>query len=238
MLVKPEIPAPSPVRPNGQKPKQVGLAYDPAMVFSLELATNLATRDSKTLAAFGKDVATALQGVVRDSGQMHPVVLSRAVYYTLRFLRASHVLLPISIQLESPNLTEFQDHDYIRVPVVLHTISKFDEEQTKQAAASIAQGLQLCLNGPVGLRNEMANSPDFWFILHALHSKPETAQPVFEIVEKVVTSWEGAMTTDNYDSVNQLLNEFATAGSIGAKAERRADEANARGRGQKPKTQR
>lgn len=91
MIVKPEIPAPTPIRPNGQKTKQVGLAYDPSMLFVLEFATRLSTRDEETVAALGKDLSEALMGVVRDASGVHPVTLSRAVYYLLSFVRASHV---------------------------------------------------------------------------------------------------------------------------------------------------
>lgn len=91
MLVKPELPAPTPVRPTGQKPKHIELEYDPSSIFVLELATSLSVRDNSTLSQTGNDVAVALQSVVRDSSNCHPVTLSRAVYYLLRFLRASHV---------------------------------------------------------------------------------------------------------------------------------------------------
>lgn len=91
MIVKPEIPAPTPIRPNGQKAKQVGLAYDPSLLFILDFATRLSSRDEQTIDALGKDLAMALMGVVRDASGVHPVTLSRAVYYLLSFVRASHV---------------------------------------------------------------------------------------------------------------------------------------------------
>ncbi len=94
IVVKPDLPAPTPLRPNGQKVKPIGLAYDPSLVFILEFATILAARDAETIASLGKEVGDALQTVVRDASHMHPVTLSRAVYYLLSFLRACHASEP------------------------------------------------------------------------------------------------------------------------------------------------
>ena len=93
IAVKPDIPAPTPIRPNGSKPRPrtVGVTYEPSLVFVLEFATILAARDAETIEKLGKDVADALQAVVRDYANMHPVTISRAVYYLLSFLRASYV---------------------------------------------------------------------------------------------------------------------------------------------------
>ena len=91
MVVKPDLPAPTPIRPNGQKSNPIGVAYDPSIVFVLELATILAARDATSMDQLGREVAHALQGIVRDASQTHPVTLSRTVYYLLSFLRASHV---------------------------------------------------------------------------------------------------------------------------------------------------
>lgn len=125
----------------------------------------------------------------------------------------------------------------MRAPVVLHTISKFEDEQLKQCAVLIVRGFSLCLTGPVGLRKEMFNSPDFWSVLQTLYSQPETAQSVFQIVEDVASGSASGLTVDNIDPVISILNDFATAGSIGAKIERRRDEAAARGKAQKPRNQ-
>lgn len=90
MVVKPDLPAPSPLRPNGSKVRTQGPQYDPSLVFALELATILALRDAETVEKLGKSVADALQTVIRDNN-VHPVVLSRTVYYLLRVLRESNV---------------------------------------------------------------------------------------------------------------------------------------------------
>lgn len=90
IVVKPEMPAPTPIRPNGQRVKPTGI-YDAGVVFILELATILVARDESTIAKLGKEVATALQSVARNAPHAHPITLSRAIYYLLSFLRASHV---------------------------------------------------------------------------------------------------------------------------------------------------
>lgn len=79
------------MRPNGQKSKPNGITYDPSVVFVLELATVLVGRDEDTMNELGQVIADALQGMVRDAEHVHPVTLSRTVYYLLSFLRDSHV---------------------------------------------------------------------------------------------------------------------------------------------------
>lgn len=84
-------PTNSPARGNGSKTRSNQPAYDPAVVFVLELSTILALRDRETVEELGKDVADALQTVIRDAANIHPVVVSRSVYYLLTLLRASNV---------------------------------------------------------------------------------------------------------------------------------------------------
>lgn len=113
--------------------------------------------------------------------------------------------------------------------MVLHAISKFDDELTKQCAVSIIKGLALCIISPAGLRKELANSPDFWSVLKTLHSIPETAQLVFDLVENIVEGSSLALTADNYEPAIALLNDYATASRVGANTEQKRDEANRRG---------
>lgn len=208
----------------------MGVAYDPSIVFILELATILAARDQSTMTRFGKRVSSALQAVVRDASHMHAVTLSRTVYYLLSFLRASHVS-PIAIQFATRFLLiRSQDYDFVRAPVILHTISKFDQDLLKQLGPHVAKGLSLCLNGAQGLRNEMINSPDFWSVLQSLRSSPETAGQVFDLMQSLLEDAPTTLSADNYDSVVSLLNDFAAAGSIGAVDEQRRDQAAARGK--------
>lgn len=120
--------------------------------------------------------------------------------------------------------------------MVLHAISKFDADLTKKSAPFIVQGLSLCINGPENLRKEIVNTPDFWSVLKALHSVPETAQSVFDLVESIVDGSSPTLTADNYEPVIALLNDFATAGSVGAASEQRRDEAVRGGRAKSKKS--
>jgi len=91
IVVRPEKPAPAPIRTNGHRSKPSSPAYDPSVVFVLELSTILATRDPESVALMGQAVADALQTIVRDAANVHPLILSRAVFYLLYLLNASQV---------------------------------------------------------------------------------------------------------------------------------------------------
>lgn len=91
ITVKPERPTPNPARTNGYRKTNQGPVYDPAIVFVLELATVLAMRNAESIATVGQAVADVLYTVVRDATNVHPLLLSRAVYYLLHLLNASQV---------------------------------------------------------------------------------------------------------------------------------------------------
>lgn len=216
ITVKPEIVAPTPVRANGVKsPSADQPAYDPAVVYILELATILALRDEETIVALGSDVSKALESVIGDAERLHPVALSRTVFYLLSLLRASN------------------DHGYIRAPVVLHAISSFRENLLKQCALPILKGIYSCVSGPAELKKEMATSPDFWSVLHNLQPVSDAAPLVFQIAEHIAHNENSAITADNYEAAVSLLNAFATAGSVGAKHEQQPTQQQSSRRGQK-----
>ena len=205
--VKPDQPRPTPIRPNGNRNKAVGSTYDPSMVFMLELATILTSRDSESISSMGEVVSDALQTVVRDATNVHPLALARTIYYLLFMLDAS------------------QQHSFVRAPVVLHTISSYDQALLESAEREICQGLEICVRKPSPLKNEITNTPDFWLILRSLHNRPVVAGRVFEIVRSIVESkpGAGAVTADNYEAAVSLLNGLASAGSIGAAVEQQRD---------------
>jgi len=68
-----------------------GLAYDPSLVYILELCTVLALRDSETINALGGQVAEALQNVMRNAPNYHHIMVARSMYYVLHLLHASYV---------------------------------------------------------------------------------------------------------------------------------------------------
>jgi golgi-specific brefeldin A-resistance guanine nucleotide exchange factor 1 len=104
IVVKPELPATATARSNGNKPKLNRPAYDPSLVFVLELATVLALRDEETVEQLAKDVVDALQSVIRDASKLHPVVIARSVYYLLSLLRASNVRSVLGLYMHAANL--------------------------------------------------------------------------------------------------------------------------------------
>ena len=89
IVVKPETSVLS--TSDGQRPTAKGIVYEPSVVYVLELATILALRDGEAMAACGKDVAEALQSIMRDAKNVHATVVARALFYLLNLLRASYV---------------------------------------------------------------------------------------------------------------------------------------------------
>ena len=89
----------------------------------------------------------------------------------------------------------------------------------KQSAPLLLKGISDCIAGPPGLRCEMANSPDFWSLLRMLHTVPDVSDKTFHIVTELI-ALPSAITTDNYEALIVLLNDFATAGSIGVSPEK------------------
>lgn len=188
--------APQAPRTSGTRSKPSTAKYDPKLVFALELSTILALRTGDTVKAFGKDVANSLQAVIRGASGVHDLVISRTTYYLLALLRAS------------------EDHDFLRVPVLLHTFWSFEPELLSQCSLPLLNGMADALEQSAGLRSEMSTSPDFWAILRALHSQPKAASLVFRILEDLTGNNQAGVTADNFEATIALLNDFATAGSV------------------------
>jgi brefeldin A-resistance guanine nucleotide exchange factor 1 len=202
---------------NGQKLTSSGPVYDPAMVYLLELCTVLALRDSETVEGLGAAVAEALQNVMRNAASYHSILISRTMFYLLHLLHASY------------------EHDFIRVPVVLHTISSFKKDLFDKSVPLVLQGLTQCIKEPGPLRNEIMTSPDFWVILRNLTRNVKSAPTVFEILEGVAVGSPPTIMADNYESAVKLLNDFASAGSVGSTIEQKQDRKAKRG--QQPQKQ-
>lgn len=64
---------------------------------------------------------------------------------------------------------------------------------------------------------------------------PDVAGDVFQLVEDLTTSSQPGITADNYEAAIALLNEFATAGQVGAREEQLHDQAIRRGQAAKSK---
>ncbi|KAG9245808.1 hypothetical protein BJ878DRAFT_333626 [Calycina marina] len=176
-----------------------GLAYNPSMVYILELCTVLALKNDETVTELGGAVAEALQNVMRNATSYHHIMVARSMYYVLHLLNASY------------------KQSFLRVPVVLHTISNFKKDMFEKSAPLVLQGLTRCIRGEEPLRNEIMTSPDFWVIMRALAANPKTAPTVFEILEGIVNADSPpTIMADNYEQAVNSLNDFASAGSVGA----------------------
>ncbi len=209
-----------PSHANGQKARQSSAVYDPALVYILEFCTVLALRDDSTVELLGKRVVEAIQTILRDVPRYHPILIERATFYLFSLLHASYV------SIHHPHFSEgtlahhrYQDYDYVRVPILLHTVSSFPSNTLVKTSGLVLRGLKLCTEKPCPLRNEIMTSPDFWVILQTLAVNPESAPAVFEILE----SGTSAIMADNYEAALSLLNEFASMASVGAVAEQKND---------------
>jgi len=120
-------------------------------------------------------------------------------------------------------LMKKQDYDFLRAHIVLHAISSFEPDLLQRCAGPLLKGMSACIEGPPGLRSAVSSSPDFWTILHALHSVPTAAAQVFQIFEDLAQSPNAGVTADNYEQFMSLANAFATAGSVGATEEQKRD---------------
>ncbi|KAK3944820.1 ARF guanine-nucleotide exchange factor 2 [Diplogelasinospora grovesii] len=205
---------------NGQKSRQNNAVYDPALVYILEFCTSLALRDKDSVQLLGKRVVGAIQAVLRDVNRYHPILIERATFYLFNLLEASY------------------DYDYVRVPVLLHTVSSFSKDILMKTSKLVLQGLKLCIEKPCPLRNEIMTSPDFWVILNTLAAYNESAPTVFDILESGVSAGSpSAVMADNYETAVALLNEFATMGSVGAMAEQKMDRRQGGRKSVRPVTQ-
>lgn len=91
IIVKPDLPSPTPANLDWLRQDSGHPIYDPSIVYILEFATTIAMRSDESVAAVGQDVAGALQSVVRDAANVHPLIVSRAAFYLLQLLNASQV---------------------------------------------------------------------------------------------------------------------------------------------------
>ncbi|KAK5624506.1 hypothetical protein RRF57_000222 [Xylaria bambusicola] len=204
ITVKPES-VPSSPASAGNKGAHRKPNYDPAVVYILEFCTVLALRTPETIEFLGRQVADALQTILRNSSRYHSALVSRAAYYQFNILKASY------------------DHDFVRAPVLLHTISSFPREMLAKTSQLVLQGLKVCIEQPGPLRSEIMTSPDFWLILRTMAGNSNSSPTVFDILEGGVSGSPSAIIADNYEAAIALLNEYATAAQVGAAEEQKGD---------------
>ncbi|KAF3935627.1 hypothetical protein ABW19_dt0205181 [Dactylella cylindrospora] len=203
VIIKHELPV---MPQNGAAPSErKDQVYDPAVLYVTELATLLALRTPETVQNLGPDVATALQNIIRGAKNAHPLVVARSIYYLLNLLKAGF------------------EYEFLRAPVVLHSIVTLEKSLLDKCSGPIVKGLHTCINASTPLKSEIVSSPDFWSLLRLLATSPEIAGDVFDILDLVAIQNPLNVTADNYVAVVTVLNDFATAGSVGAKFEQLQD---------------
>lgn len=122
---------------------------------------------------------------------------------------------------------------FMRVPVVLHAISGYDQDILDMVAVPTVKGLARCLAHTGRLRNEVTISPDFWSLLQRLHQHEEAASMVFELLQNIVETMPDIVTADNYESAVNLANDFVSAAHVGSIEERQRDAQARRTKGMK-----
>lgn len=121
----------------------------------------------------------------------------------------------------------------MRVPVVLHAISGYDQDILETVAIPTVKGLSRCIAHPGRLRNEITISPDFWSILQRLHQSEDAGPMVFDLLQSIMNSMPDIVTADNYESTVSLANDFVSAGHVGSLDERHRDAQTRRTKGVK-----
>lgn len=210
ITVKPERPPSNTGRQvNKVAPNKPG--YNPGTVYMLELATILTLRDSETIQKLGEPLNRSLQNIIRNSKNIHPLTLSRVITYQLSLLRQCYVSVHY---LVTGSVTDCQQEcAFMRPPVILHSMSSFDQDILERAAAPIITGLSR-MASVTPLWKEITTSPDFWSILQRLHQHQDGSAMIFELLENVVESDSPVIIADNYEAAVNLANDFANAGSI------------------------
>lgn len=205
------------------KPRNT-ISYDPSLIYILELSTILALRDDDTVKLLGRRVVGALQAILRDISSHHPITVARTTFYLFRLLQASYVSSSKYDRSEEGEAQpDIQEYDFIRAPVLLHTVSSFSPEILKKTSKLVLKGLKACIDEPGPLRNEIMTSPDFWAILRNLSTESASAPIVFEILETGVSPSSTAIMADNYEAAITLLSHFASAASATVPKEPRTD---------------
>jgi brefeldin A-resistance guanine nucleotide exchange factor 1 len=190
---------------NGHGSRHRGPKYDAALVYVLEFATSLVLREPETTLAHGKVLAETLMGIVRNAPRLHPLLVSRSVYYMFSLLQHSH------------------EYSFLRAPLALHSVAALDRPLLDASAVSVVKSLSKCVKGPLALRSEIINSPDLWVLFRALLQNKDAVADVFGVLELIASESLTNVTADNYVAVVSLLNDFASEGNIGATYEQDQD---------------
>lgn len=202
--------------------------YDPSTPFILELCTILTIRDGRSTSNTAKQVFDAVHGILRDYGQWHGITISRAAFYGLAILKSGYVCSLRNLAMFSLAYFSRQDHDFVNVPIFLHTVSSLPQDLLLKTASVILSGLSICTRDPGPLRSEMMTSPDFWAILRVVAGDASAAAQIFDILERSTAGTPPAIMADNYEAAIALLNHFASAADPLASRDSKAHESTKR----------
>lgn len=126
-----------------------------------------------------------------------------------------------------------KEASFLNVPVLLHCIATLDKGLLAKSASPVIKGLSKCVKGASSsLKTEMVNSPDFWVLLRVLLPNSEASAEAFNVMKFITSEWP-YVTSDNYVPVVSLLNDFASAGSVGSVFEQKQDRLAKRGKPKK-----
>jgi hypothetical protein len=74
---------------NGQEPVSK-VAYDPSLVFLLEVATSLVIRDKESMNVLSSELATYCTEILRQRKHLHPILVERTLTYLLALKKRGH----------------------------------------------------------------------------------------------------------------------------------------------------
>lgn len=178
---------------------QSSVAYDPAELLKLEVATAIALRDAAYTRKFGALVLDRLQLIIQKRSQNHALMTERAIAYSLRLYQAT---LELGLDAQSDLIAQY---------VAL------DEEVLKSSSIAISYGLLGILRVDSALTT-LAEQKETYELVQKLQPFPDASALLYEVAVLLSSKADIASLNPLVD----VLNNFATAGQVGAYDERQA----------------
>ncbi|KAK9430752.1 hypothetical protein V1505DRAFT_344051 [Lipomyces doorenjongii] len=229
---------------SGQSPllstsveKQNLPSFAPLSIYVLEMATCLVLKDAECLAMLRPKLMATFTAILRNAGNVYPVVIGRVICYMLAILRRV-----IDEYTTSPSEEKLADIKKLVGEIFLSAAS-VDNDILKESGPVSATGIVYCFrNCPDNIKMILLDAPEqaFWKTLESLLENPEAASVIFEVVEEITgipdsdgefqvknekdsTKLRLIHNSANFQAVIDLLGAFASAGSVGSEWEQRHD---------------
>ncbi|KAK9360492.1 hypothetical protein V1504DRAFT_153401 [Lipomyces starkeyi] len=222
---------------NGSVEKQNLPSFAPLSIYVLEMATCLVLKDSECLAMLRPKLMATFIAILRNAGNVYPVVIGRVVCYMLAILRRV-----IDEYTTSPSEEKLADIKKLVGEIFLSAAS-VDNDILKESGPISATGIVYCFRScPENIKMILLDAPEqaFWKALESLLENPEAASVIFEVVEEITgipdsdgkfqvknekdsTKLRLIHNSANFQAVIDLLGAFASAGSVGSEWEQRHD---------------